>query len=89
VLGHNFLILVLPVIVGGPCKFIAPKYEELSSSIGTVTFSKVDVDEAEDVAQAQGIQAMPTFKFFKDGNMVAEMMGADFDKLVALVDQHK
>ena len=57
--------------------------------MGTVTFSKVDVDEAEDVAQAQGIQAMPTFKFFKDGNMVAEMMGADFAKLTALVEEHK
>ena len=76
-------------ISGGPCKFIAPKYEELSNAIGTVTFLKVDVDEAEDVAQAQGIQAMPTFKFFKDGSMVAEMMGADLNKLTALIEEHK
>ena len=75
--------------LGGPCKFIAPKYEELSNTVGTVTFLKVDVDEAEDVAQSQGIQAMPTFKFFKDGSMVAEMMGADFAKLTTLVEQHK
>lgn len=49
----------------------------------------MDVDEAEDVAQAQGIQAMPTFKLFKDGVMVGELMGADFAKLTALVEEHK
>lgn len=54
-----------------------------------MTFAKVDVDEAEDVAQSQGIQAMPTFKFFKDGKLVADMMGADFNKLIALVEEHK
>ena len=77
------------IIIGGPCKFIAPKYEELSNATETVTFTKVDVDEAEDVAQAQGIQAMPTFKFFKNGLMVAEMMGADLNKLMALIEEHK
>jgi hypothetical protein len=35
------------------------------------------------------VQAMPTFKFFKDGAMVGEMMGADLSKLLALVEQHK
>jgi len=32
-----------------------------------VVFIKIDVDEAEDVAEALGISAMPTFKFFKAG----------------------
>jgi thioredoxin 1 len=49
----------------------------------------VDVDEAEDVAADQKIQAMPTFKFFKDGAAIAEMMGADLNKLIALVEEHK
>jgi thioredoxin 1 len=47
------------------------------------------VDEAEDVAANQKIQAMPTFKFFKNGAVVAEMMGADLNKLIALVEEHK
>ena len=81
--------MLLFLFVGGPCKFIAPKYEELSNTVNTVTFSKVDVDEAEDVAQAQGIQAMPTFKLFKDGVMVGELMGANFAKLAELVEEHK
>jgi thioredoxin-like negative regulator of GroEL len=54
-----------------------------------VVFAKVDVDEAEDVAASQKIQAMPTFKLFKDGKEIAVMMGADLEKLTALVAQHK
>ena len=76
---------------GGPCRFIGPKFEELSKKeeYADIVFAKVDVDEAEDVAADQKIQAMPTFKFFKSGAQVAEMMGADLEKLVSLMSEHK
>lgn len=76
---------------GGPCRFIGPKFEELSKQAenADIVFAKVDVDEAEDVAADQKIQAMPTFKFFKNGQQVAEMMGADLAKLTALLAEHK
>jgi hypothetical protein len=32
---------------------------------------------------------MPTFHFYRNGEKVAEMMGADQTKLAALVAQHK
>jgi thioredoxin 1 len=62
---------------------------ELAAKETGVTFAKVDVDEAEDVAADQKIQAMPTFKFFKDGKQVAEMMGADLNKLISLIAENK
>ena len=49
----------------------------------------MDVDEAEDVSADQGIQAMPTFKFYKNGEQVAEVMGADLGKITALLAEHK
>ena len=52
-------------------------------------FVKVDVDEADDVAGACGIRAMPTFHFYKGGSKVEEMMGADQNKLLSLVAKHK
>lgn len=52
-------------------------------------FVKVDVDDADDVAQACGIQAMPTFQLFKGGVKVDEMKGADQVNLAALVLKHK
>ena len=76
---------------GGPCRYIGPKFEELAGKAenADVVFAKVDVDDAEDVAADQRIQAMPTFKFFKNGVQVAEMMGADLEKLTALLAEHK
>jgi Thioredoxin len=46
----------------------------MSNEYTSVTFAKVDVDEAEDVAASEGIQAMPTFKFYKGGIKVGEVM---------------
>lgn len=65
----------------GPCRMIAPIYEELAGKNPDVIFIKVDVDQAEDVAAKYGIQAMPTFKFFKNGAEISEMKGADPDGL--------
>lgn len=75
--------------LGGPCRFIGPKFDELSDTETSVVFAKVDVDDAEDVAADQKIEAMPTFKLFKNGSEIATMMGADLAKLTALIAQHK
>jgi thioredoxin 1 len=39
------------------------------------------VDELADVAAKVGIQAMPTFKIYKDGKEFKEVIGADPNKL--------
>ena len=48
---------------------------------------KVDVDEAQEIAQAQGIRAMPTFKMFK-GAEVGMVRGADEAAIRDLLRQH-
>ena len=73
----------------GPCKVIAPQIEAMSGEMPEVVFLKVDVDENEDAAQEYNISAMPTFIFIKKEAKVADMMGANADKLKALVAQHK
>lgn len=54
-----------------------------------MVFVKIDVDEADDVAARAGVQAMPTFQFFKDGKKIEEMRGADRNKLKQLISKHK
>jgi len=76
----------------GPCQMIGPVFEKLASdkyAADNVVFYKVDVDAADDVAQACNISAMPTFQFFKGGQKIEEMKGADQARLVKLIDQHK
>jgi thioredoxin len=73
----------------GPCKAISPAFEKLSkqheSSSTFITFAKLDVDKAKDVAQACGITAMPTFQFFKGGKKVDEVKGADVQQLTTKI----
>ena len=73
----------------GPCKFIAPIFEKLAEENPEAEFVKVDVDDADDVAAAVGIQAMPTFHFYKGGVKVDEMMGADQATLASKVAKNK
>ena len=74
----------------GPCRMIAPKFEEFSNTFTNVKFCKVDVDEACDVASAYGISAMPTFKIFKDGQVqdADTVMGANEAGIRALCEKY-
>lgn len=49
----------------------------MSDTYKNAAFFKLDVDEVPDVAQELGIRAMPTFMIFKDGEKVAEVVGAN------------
>merc|ERR1712066_154608 len=73
----------------GPCRMVAPKVAAMSEEFKDVAFHKVDVDENDEAAQDAGISAMPTFKLYKGGKEVAELVGANADKLKQLIEQHK
>ncbi|CAI9736734.1 thioredoxin-like [Octopus vulgaris] len=60
----------------GPCKMIAPKLKTMEEEFKSVLFCTVDVEDASEVAEKVGIQAMPTFKFYKGGEEVEEIKGA-------------
>ena len=71
----------------GPCKMIAPKLEEFEQQFTGVTFIKVDVDKASEVAEAEQISAMPTFKLFKDGQLVETVVGASEANILAALQK--
>ncbi|KAI0370039.1 thioredoxin [Pilatotrama ljubarskyi] len=69
----------------GPCKIISPIFEKLSEQFSGVEFYKVDVDEAQDIAQEVGVRAMPTFMAFKNGSKIGETVGANPPALQNLI----
>ena len=73
----------------GPCKMVAPHIERLATQKPNVTFVKVDVDEAGDIASHLQISAMPTFVFFKGGREIERIQGADINRVQSLVAQHE
>ncbi|CAM9850032.1 unnamed protein product [Scytosiphon promiscuus] len=64
-----------------PCRRIGPFLAELSEETPDVAFGKIDIDDNEEAAQMAGIKSIPTFKFFKGGEEVDTMSGADADLL--------
>mmetsp|Transcript_7646 Transcript_7646/g.8718 ORF Transcript_7646/g.8718 Transcript_7646/m.8718 type:complete len:130 (+) Transcript_7646:34-423(+) len=73
----------------GPCKQIAPILESLSEEHEDVVFVKVDVDQLNEAAMQAGVEAMPTFHFIKDKELIAEFAGADSSKLANYIEEYK
>ncbi len=61
----------------GPCKMIAPILDELASEHGeTLTFAKLNVDDAPDIARSHGVMSIPTLIVFKNGEPAKRIVGA-------------
>lgn len=59
----------------GPCKQLAPVFEELKKEITEVTFETIDVDQNRESAIEQGIVSVPTVILEKNGEMIYRFSG--------------
>ena len=68
----------------GPCRMIAPIIEELANDYdGKAKICKVNTDEAQDLAVRFGVRSIPTILFFKDGELKAQLIGAQSKQIIA------
>jgi thioredoxin 1 len=73
-----------------PCGLLAPTFERLAANYGgEITFAKVDVDELPEVASQYGIRSIPTLLLLREGEVVAEIVGArSYQDLARVLDRH-
>lgn len=61
----------------GPCKIIGPIVDELAEKyVGKIEVGKVNVDDNPEVSGEFGIMSIPTLAFFKNGQIVKTVIGA-------------
>lgn len=72
----------------GPCKRIAPVFEECSKQYTKILFVKVDVDELAEITEKENITSMPTFKVYKGGQVVETLLGANDAALKQVVEKY-
>ena len=51
----------------GPCRQLAPIFEQFKSDFPNVSFETIDVDTSPEETQENFITSIPTVIFFKDG----------------------
>ncbi|CAN8287606.1 unnamed protein product [Cochlearia groenlandica] len=71
-----------------PCRFIAPVFVELAKKYVNTVFFKIDVDELNSVAKDFEVEAMPTFVYMKEGEIIDKIVGADKDQIVVKLEKH-
>ena len=59
----------------GPCMMISPIVDEIAEETPELVVGKVNVDEQPGLAQAFGIESIPTLVVVKDGQVVNQMIG--------------
>ena len=60
----------------GPCKSMHPIFTRMAKKYKRIRFARVNVENAQDIAMKYGVQSIPTFIMFKNGEIVNTMVGA-------------
>ena len=54
----------------GPCRMMSPIVDQLADELADVKVCKVDIDQAEALATEYGVEVVPTFIVFENGEAV-------------------
>ena len=74
----------------GPCRMLAPIFEQVAGEYPDVKFAKLNVDDEPGLAVAFKAQSIPMLAFVKDGVFCDVSVGLiTADKLRALVEKNK
>ena len=84
---QSVLKSTVPVLVDfwaewcGPCRMISPLLEQIAKDHpGKVVVGKVNVDQEQALAAKYGIQSIPSFFIFKNGEITDQFIGAQHSR---------
>lgn len=68
----------------GPCRMLSPVIDELANEFdGKAKICKVNTDEQGDLSAQFGVRSIPTLIFFKDGQVVDQLVGAQSKQAIS------
>ena len=71
----------------GPCKVIAPYFEELKEQNKHIIFLKCNIDDHQEFAKKYNISSIPAFISFVNGQESDRLVGANKTKLSDMVNK--
>lgn len=89
--GSSLVVVDYSTTWCGPCKVIAPKFEELSDKYSDAVFLKVIGDaspEASKLMKREGVRSVPSFHYFVNGEKIDVVNGANAEAIEAAITKH-
>ena len=59
----------------GPCKMLAPVVEQIAKENEDIKVAKINVDEAQELAEKYGVMSIPTLVVIKNGEEIKRKVG--------------
>jgi thioredoxin 1 len=89
--GDKLVVVDISTTTCGPCKMIFPKLVEMSLAYPDAVFLKINGDVNNDtrtLMRKWGVRAVPSFRFFRNGQQVHAHTGAKLEELKTRFAEH-
>lgn len=78
--NNNYVIIDFYASWCGPCKMLTPIIEEIEVEKSNITIVKVDVDDAQELAEMFAISSIPTLAYIKNQELALRKVGFESKK---------
>jgi thioredoxin 1 len=73
----------------GPCKMLTPILDKISQEYPDITFSKVDIEQEQDLTTSLDIRGVPTIMMYDAGELKYKHIGASSAPVMkSYIDEH-
>ena len=71
----------------GNCRMVKPKFKKLAEEHQELNFVYVDAEKYPESRKMANVDNLPTFAFFKNGELVGQKQGNKIDVVKELIDE--